>query len=191
MRYLFLLFIFSPSLCIAESPVAWGIQDLMSGLSKIQETRATFVEFKYLKVLKRPLESSGTLLFKSPGHLEKHTLLPKVESLILDKEMLSIEIQSRNLKRTLLLHDYPEVWALVESIRSTLAGDLNTLQKYYTYELIGDAQHWKLTLHPIEVKARKFVSEIHFSGQVDHVASIETFDDNGDHTLMNISEDIK
>lgn len=191
MRYLLILWFAFPALCFADTPAKWGMQELMTGLAKIQETKATFIELKYLKVLKQPLESSGTLYFKSPAHLEKHTLQPRVESLVLDKELLSINIQSRNIKRTLVLHDYPEVWALVESIRSTLAGDLNALQQFYTYEFSGDARHWQLALKPIESKARQFVNEIHFSGQDDHVESIETIDSNGDHTLMKITEEIK
>jgi hypothetical protein len=187
MRYLSILLIYFPALCFAEAPAIWGMPDLMAELAKVQETKATFVELKYLKVLKQPLESSGTLYFQSPAHLEKHTLQPKAESLVLSNEMLSIEIQSRNIKRTLVLRDYPEVWALVESIRSTLAGDLSALQQLYKFELAGKAQSWQLKLQPIEIKARKFVSEIHFSGQGAYVESIETFDANGDHTLMKIS----
>ena len=102
-------------------------------------SQGKFVEKKYLSVLNKPLESSGTLLFQSPAHLEKHTLLPKAESLVLDQGVLTIENSARNIKRTLVLQEYPAVWAFVESIRSTLAGDLPMLERFYTIKLEGNA----------------------------------------------------
>ena len=98
----------------------------MQGLAQRPTSQGKFTEHKYLSVLNRPLESSGTLMFQAPGHLEKHTLVPKAEDLVLDQGVLTIDSKARNIKRTLVLQEYPAVWAFVESIRSTLAGDLAT-----------------------------------------------------------------
>ena len=133
-RALIFLLLCLPPLCRAETPT-WGVAQLMQGLAQTKTAQATFTERKFLSVLSRPLESSGTLLFQAPGHLEKHTLKPKVESLVLDQGVLTIDSKARNIKRTLVLQEYPSVWAFVESIRSTLAGDLPTLERFYQTEL--------------------------------------------------------
>src|SRR4051812_34487838 len=66
----------------ADAP--WGIEQLMQRLSQVKSARATFVERKHLRVLNAPIESSGTLVYTAPGYLEKITLKPRPESLVLD-----------------------------------------------------------------------------------------------------------
>lgn len=189
MRTLFLLLLCLPALCRAEDTPAWDSKQLMLGLAQVKEARGKFVERKFLSVLNRPLESSGTLLFQAPAHLEKHTLAPKVESLVLDQGVLTIESKARNIKRTLVLQDYPAIWAFVESIRSTLAGDLPMLERFYKIELDGDAAHWKMRLLPIEPKMREMMREIRISGHGNWLDIIETLEPNGDHALMKVVED--
>src|SRR5262245_52393649 len=88
----------------ADSP-AWDIGKLMHGLAQVRSAKATFVERKHLAILTVPLESSGTLLYVAPSRLEKHTLEPRAESLVLEREGLTIESKGRS--RTLDLQDYP------------------------------------------------------------------------------------
>ena len=180
---------FYPALSGAETASTWDVRQLMQELSQVKEAKGTFTESKHLQVLSHPLESSGTLLFKAPDHLEKHTVAPKAESLVLDKGVLRIDNKARNIKRTLQLQDYPALWALVESIRSTLAGDLETLQRFYTIELDGNSSGWTMTLQPIELKMREVVSEVRISGHANIIDSIETREANGDHALMKIRMD--
>lgn len=173
----------------AAAPPGWGLPQLMQTLAQVKHAQGKFKESKYLSVLIAPMDSSGTLLFEAPGHLEKHTLKPKVESLVLDQGVLTIDNKARNIKRTLVLQEYPAVWAFVESIRSTLAGDLTTLQRFYKIKLEGDAAKWSLRLLPLEQKTRAVVSEIVISGSGSRVTSIETDEANGDHSTMTVVEE--
>jgi hypothetical protein len=190
MRVLFVLLCLTSSLAHAEAePAGWGLPQLMQNLAQVQTSRGTFEEHKYMSVLIAPLDSSGTLLFQAPGHLEKHTLKPKAERLVLDQGVLTIDSKARNIKRTLVLQEYPAVWAFVESIRSTLAGDLPTLQRFYKVRLKGTAEKWSIRLLPLEQRTRQVMSEIVISGHGTRVISIETTESNGDHSLMTIVED--
>jgi len=194
MRFLLLL------ICLVSAPVTvaedrsqeateWGLPQLMHGLAQRQGSQGKFIERKYLSVLNRPLESSGTLKFDAPGHLEKHTLVPKAEDLVLDQGVLTIDSKARNVKRTLVLQEYPAVWAFVESIRSTLAGDLTTLERFYRITLEGDATKWRMRLLPIEQKTREMVREIVITGRGDRVVEIEMRESNGDHSSMTVVEE--
>jgi hypothetical protein len=189
MRTLLTLLLCFPALCQAETASSWDVRQLMQGLAQVKQAKGKFIERKFLSVLNRPLESSGTLLFQAPNHLEKHTLTPKVESLVLDQGVLTIDSKARNIKRTLVLQEYPAIWAFVESIRSTLAGDLPTLERFYKIELEGDAAHWKMRLLPIELRVREVMREIRISGHDNRVDSIETLESNGDHALMKVLDD--
>jgi Outer membrane lipoprotein carrier protein LolA-like len=193
MRALLLLLLVSSVVHAEEevlaAPAGWGLPQLMQSLAQVQSSQARFTERKYLAVLIAPLDSSGTLLFQAPGHLEKHTLKPKAESLVLDQGVLTIDNKARNIKRTLVLQEYPAVWAFVESIRSTLAGDLPTLQRFYKVSLKGNATRWSMQLLPFEQRTRQVMSEIVISGRGAHVTNIETTEANGDHAMMTVVEE--
>lgn len=194
MRFLILLLGLASAFAQAEdeSPAAtagWGLPQLMQSLAQVKSSQGKFTERKYLAVLIAPLDSSGTLSFQAPGHLEKHTLKPKVESLVLDRGVLTIDSKARNIKRTLVLQEYPAVWASVESIRSTLAGDLPTLQRFYKIKLKGNASRWSMLLIPLDQTTRQVMSEIVISGRGARVTNIETTESSGDHSTMTVVEE--
>jgi outer membrane lipoprotein-sorting protein len=177
----------------AEPPSnpAWGIEQLMQRLAQVKTVKATFVERKDLRILNAPLEFSGTLFYSAPGHLEKHTLLPKPQSLILDEDRLTIEDQAKKQRRNLMLQDYPVIWAFVESIRSTLAGDLQALSRFYRVELEGGENQWRLVLKPSEPKMHSLVSEIRISGARSRIRTIDVMEAGGDRSVMTITEDAR
>ncbi len=178
-------------LCLSAVPALaeeWGLPQLMRSLAQVQNAQGRFVERKFLSVLNRPLESSGTISFRAPDHLEKHTLAPKVEDLVLDQGVLTIDSKARNIRQTLVLQEYPAVWAFVESIRSTLAGDQPTLERFYMIKLEGDAERWRMQLLPRERRTREMVREIIISGRDNRVTSIEMSESNGDRSTMKVVE---
>ena len=177
----------------AEEPeqdaLAWTINELMHGLAQVKKSRATFVERKFISLLKTPLEYSGTLTYSAPGHLEKYTLLPKPESMVLDQDNLVVQSGEAHQKRTLSLQNYPAVWAFVESFRSTLAGDITTLNRFYHVTLEGRPKQWLLILRPIDAQIKNLVSEIRISGSLEQINTIETREAGGDYSVMNIRKD--
>lgn len=195
MRRLFAaLLLFAVGMCSAApagtTPAAgWGVEQLMQSLAQVKTARGKFVERKYLAILSAPLEFSGVLVYTAPGRLEKHTLLPKPESLVLEQDHLTMENKARNQRRTLVLQDYPVVWAFVESIRSTLAGDLQTLNRFYRISLEGSDDQWRLLLAPSEPKMQAMVSEIRISGSKNRIRTIEIIEAEGDRSVMTVAED--
>jgi len=171
-----------------SSASAWGLEQLMQRLGQVESVQGKFVERKHLRILDAPIEFSGTLIYKAPGHLEKHTLSPKPQSLILDQDRLVVEDGTKKQRRTLLLQDYPVVWAFVESIRATLAGDLKALTSFYKVELEGSENQWRLLLRPSEPSLQSMVSEIRISGQRHSVRVIEIVEGEGDRSVMTITE---
>lgn len=168
---------------------AWTINELMHGLAQVKESKVTFVERKYLSILKTPLEYSGTLAYNAPSHLEKQTLLPKPESMVLDQDNLIVQSGAANRKRTLSLQDYPVIWAFVESFRATLAGDIGTLSRFYSVTLEGHPKQWLLILRPLDPKMKSLISEIRISGSLEQISTIETREAGGDYSVMSISKD--
>jgi Outer membrane lipoprotein carrier protein LolA-like len=175
--------------CLPGAAAEWGVADLMRSLGQVKQARGRFVERRDLAALTAPLRSSGTLVYVAPGRLEKHTIKPAPESLVLEGERLTIEKVEGGPKRVLNLPDYPVLWAFVESIRSTLAGDLGTLNRFYRVELSGRESQWRLVLVPIEPKMREVVREIRIEGRGDWVGSIAVFEAGGDRSTMTITRE--
>jgi outer membrane lipoprotein-sorting protein len=165
---------------------AWDLQQLMDTLAQSKSGRATFVETKHIAVLDKPVESSGELLFTAPDRLEKRTLKPKAESMVVNGGELLVE-RGRQ-KHHLQLQAYPELAAFIDSIRGTLAGDRKTLERSYRLSLEGSAEHWTLQLLPSDDKMLAVIKSIRIAGVRDQVRSIEISQADGDRSLMAIEK---
>ena len=170
----------------AESS-AWNLARLMYELAQVKTSQARFVERRYVGILTAPLESSGTLLYVAPDRLEKRTLSPRVESMLLEGDRLTLESEQPKRRRSIRLDDYPAVGVFVESIRSTLAGDLAALKRLFQLALEGDEQRWRLVLRPGEPNMQELVSEIRIGGSRGTIDSFEFLEPNGDHSTMTIT----
>ena len=175
-------------LAMAAAPAfaAWDLQQLMDSLAQNKSGRATFVETKRLAVLSRPIESSGELLYTAPDRLEKRTLKPQPESMVVDGDSLSVERGNR--KYQLQLQAYPEIAAFIESIRGTLAGDRKALERNYRLSLDGSPEAWVLELLPLDEKMKAVIQRIRISGTRDQVRTIEISQSDGDSSLMAIEK---
>lgn len=179
------------ALAVEQEPRAasWTVAKLMLGMSQVKKSRATFAERKYLSIMDIPLSSSGTLEYIAPDRLVKHTLRPKPEKLTLNKDKLVIQSGGAGEARTLSLQEFPSVWAFVESIRSTLAGDAETLNRFYKVSLKGHQKQWQLTLRPTDPQTKNMVNEILIMGSMDQINTIEIHELGGDYSVMSISRD--
>ena len=85
------------------------------------------------------------------------------------------------------LRENPAVAVLVESIRSTLAGDLASLTRTYSAGLDGDAAAWKLKLRPLDPSLATLVERIEIAGSQAQVRTIEIFQADGDRSVMSLA----
>jgi outer membrane lipoprotein-sorting protein len=172
----------------AAQPPAWTVDQLMRALAQRPHAQAEFVETKYLRLLSSPLTLRGRLSYRAPDWLEKRTLAPSEEILLVDGERLTVEIPVRRIHRSFTLQELPVVWAFVESIRATLRGDRAGLERFYRLELDGEVRHWLLSLRPRDPKMEAVISEIRIGGAGGRVASIEILEARGDRSVMRIRE---
>jgi outer membrane lipoprotein-sorting protein len=168
----------------ASTSSTWTLDRLMAALAQRKSGRATFTETKYLSIASQPVESSGELAFVAPDHLEKNTLSPKPEHLVVDGDMLTVE--RNNHSYTLPLARYPELGAFIESIRATLTGNRPALEQTYQVALTGSGDDWTLTLTPRDPRMLKAVSTITLEGTGDVLHSVAIEQPGGDHSLMRL-----
>jgi outer membrane lipoprotein-sorting protein len=168
----------------AAFAAGWDLDQLMQSLAKIKSGRASFVEKKTIAMLDRPVESSGELLYTAPDRLEKRTVKPKPETMLVQGGTMTFERGTQ--KHVMQLSEYPELAGLIDSIRGTLAGDRRALERSFKLKLEGGAERWTLTLMPTDAKLARSVHLILISGVRDHVATVDVTQTDGDRTLMTI-----
>ena len=171
-------------LAMAPAQAAYSVDQLMAELAQNAGGRARFVEKRFVALLDKPVVASGEMLYSPPDRLEKRTLQPKVEILVLDKDTLSLERDKRRL--SISLSSRPEAQAFVESIRSTLAGNRQALEEHYRLELQGESADWTLVLLPTEPAIAALLQRITVSGSKKQVRRIEYLQADGDRSVLSI-----
>jgi hypothetical protein len=158
---------------------------VMGALAERKHGHVSFTEKKFIAMLDKPVESSGELLYDAPDRLEKKTLKPKPEDLVLAGGVVSAQRGKHHY--TLDLKQYPQVLPFIESIRATLAGDRAALARVFKVDFGGDFEHWTLDLVPLDAKLAKTVEGIHIEGEKDFIHAVEIREADGDRSLMTIS----
>lgn len=161
-----------------------NIQQLMESLAKAKPNHATFTEKKYIALLDEPVESSGELFFVAPDQLEKRTLLPQAETLLVNGNKILIERGNKTYYFT--TQNLPELGVLINSIRGTLAGNQRALESSFHLKLTGNIDEWTLQLSPTNEKIQKLLKYIHIAGHQSQIQSIEVFQVDGDRSHMRI-----
>jgi outer membrane lipoprotein-sorting protein len=158
---------------------------LMRLFAASKSVKAEFAERKFVKILDAPVESNGELLFKAPDRLEKRTLLPRPEILVIEGSKVSIERGS--FKRTMSLDDFADMASLVRSLTATFRGDQVSIEQYFNWKLSGSINKWQLVLKPKTSKLFITLREIRLAGDNSYVHTVETTLTDGDRSLMTLS----
>ena len=147
----------------------------MRAMRAVPERRDAFTEERAIPELDLPLPSSGVLRWRAPDRLEKHTTSPIDERLVVEGGRLLYERADRGLRREFGLDDQPEMRALAEAVRATLAGDLPALSRHYEVGFDGSpAAEWRLALVPHSARVRAAVQRIVVSGRGAQVLAVDT-----------------
>lgn len=174
--------------CLAASVAAaadFNVHSLFASLAKERPDRAIFRERRFLALLDKPLESSGELVFTPPDRLEKRTILPKQERLVVERDLVTLERGGKT--QSLSLRENPAIAVLVEGLRGTLAGDLAALTRTFSVALDGSPARWRLILRPLDTGGATLVDRIEIGGGERQVRTVEIFQSDGDRSVMTLS----
>jgi len=170
---------------LSATSAQWSVTDLMSALAARGSAEATFTELRYVPVLDAPVRSSGTLRFVAPDRIEKRTIQPRVESLVLAGDQLTLTQGPKS--RTLALSDLPDNGLAIASLRGTMAGDLTTLRRGWNVALHGERQGWVLDLTPESGAVAKFIESVQIEGREDQIDRIEIRQADGVRSVMQVT----
>jgi hypothetical protein len=180
----------APLLCSAAGSTGDPavFEELLKLLAERRHGRVAFTEVQQLSILDQPLYSSGELRYDAPDRLEKRTLEPRAEDLLLENGILTVERNHR--RHSVPLRDFPQAVPFVESLRATLAGDRAALERYFTVHFSGNLDRWTLELTPADATLRRSVRRIQIAGEHDRVRTVAIDQSDGDSSTLTIGSDL-
>ncbi|MFO1418901.1 MAG: LolA-related protein [Methylotetracoccus sp.] len=164
----------------------WTLERLLARIAPHDEGTARFSETRYLSVLTAPLKSSGVLRFRRPDFLEKQVLRPTKELLRVEGNRVTLDDGGGGSPRTMDLDDYPQILAMIASIRAPLTGDVAMLNRLFQVSVGGSERRWLLALTPRDARVAELLRAVYIRGREDVITAIEIQQRNGDRSEMAI-----
>lgn len=160
------------------------LERVMGMLAQRRHGEVKYVERDYLGILERPVISAGVLIYAAPDHMEKRTVRPRAEALIVDGDVATVQRGRRSYRME--LSAYPQVAPFVDAIRDTLAGDQGALERVFTVGFEGTVAEWRLRLVPLDKKVAGRVRRVEISGGRDEIRTVEILQADGDRSVMTL-----
>ncbi len=163
-----------------------SLDAILALLAQHPHGHALYSEEVRSALLQRPLHSSGELFFDAPDRLEKKTLQPVAQDLIVEGEVLTM-VRGKH-RRSMQLGDYPQLTPLLVGMRATLAGDRATLEKNFQLSFAPSGAGWVLHLQPLASAGAPLYKHIEIRGTEGKVQGVTLERADGERTLMSLSE---
>lgn len=146
--------------------------------------RAEFVQSRQIAAMKRPLVTSGRLLFS-----QQHGVLWLIEQpyhigYVLAEDRV-VEIASDGSRRERGPRDVPGLAQVGRVFRAMLGTNTSALQEHFEVKAKVDAQKWELVLTPRQAQLAQFLSGMQLSGSR-FVESISVSEAGGDSTQIRL-----
>lgn len=125
--------------------------------------RAEFTQSKQMAALKRPLVTTGRLVFS-----RRHGVLWQIEqpyrmSYVLGEERI-VEIASDGTRRERGLRDVPGLAQVGRVFRAMLGANTAALREVFEVRVQGDLVKWEIELKPRQAQLAQFLSGLQLSG---------------------------
>ncbi len=171
---------------VAGASDGWSLNQTLAAIAAEKSDELLFTEFRHIPILEGPpIEVSGRLRFEAPSSMIKAVEADKPERLVVDGDTLRIEKQGEPTKE-IRLSAAPPVKGFVESFRATLAGDRETLERFYHVVFDGTRSNWRMELKPRGDKLGFALDLILIEGNRGVIRTFTTYEASGNYTVMKI-----
>lgn len=161
------------------------LAQLLAEFAQHPHAHARFAEQTTSRVLAHAVDTTGELSFDAPDHLEKRTLTPVAEDLVVEGE--NVTMTRGQHRRSFQIGDFPGLRPLLEGLRATLAGDLAALTAHFAVSCEPTDAGWLLTLRPLPGDRQPLFQRIQIRGRDGRVQSLQIERGDGERSLMTIT----
>jgi hypothetical protein len=170
-------------LLLTSSPaICQDLETLGRTLARVPPVTASFVEYRFSRVLKRPARASGMLEYRADGVMVRNVQSPRPER----SEVVGGEVHVQRGDRpvqTIPLQRAPQLRILLASFRALLDGRLEALEQDFTLSLTVTEGSWNLELRPRDKRIARYLSRIEVYGNGSRPHCLEAMEPDGDATL--------
>lgn len=171
---------------VFESPVVesnsatfWKIAETLNR-RKLFENR--FKQEKHIKVLKRPLVSSGTIVFSAKHGLCWETKTPFTSTLSITVNGIYQRMAGESF-RPVAADKHGVASDITSVFLAVFSGDRKILEQNFDMYLLGTASKWTIGLRPKQRILKMILKAIVLKGSTT-ITAIELWEDNGDRALI-------
>ena len=188
--------------CMLSMPVAnatgnnWTVKRLMQELSQVSYASLNFVETRQSMFLSTDMIIEGKIQYRAPDYIEKVTVSPMAEKIVVDGDTMLVEKLGDAKKRDAVMEtkhysieSHPVLKATVGSIRYILAGNSEMLGEYYDMVISGQCENWTLELTPRTAEISDYARKIILSGNESSILKYVTILADGDESVMTLTYD--
>lgn len=151
-------------------------------LDKHAVVHAEFSQSKQMSGLKRPLQTSGQLVFARQYGVLWQIEQPYKISYILSEDKV-VEIAADGSRKERLARDLPGLAQVGRVFRAMLGANTAALREYFDIQAKGDASNWSLTLTPRQAQMAQFIEQMDIAGGT-FVGAIRIQEKGGDATQI-------
>jgi len=169
-----------------------ALTTLSQQLAPSAQAKGDFTQYRYLKVLKKPLISKGNFLFSKQLGIIWQQTAPFMSTLILQAGRLTQidsqgQIQVTKAQQSAAASQMSQLMPTL--LNALLSGDLHTLQQHFTLSLApADNKHhqWLLGLIPTDPLVQKIMPRLVLIGQ-QRIETLILFSDKQDRSRIEFS----
>jgi len=143
------------------------------------------MQTKQMMALKRPLISSGKLLYSREYGVLWQIKQPYRISYVLGEDKV-IEISADGTRKQRNMQDMPGMAQVGRIFRAILGGNTASLKSYFSVSAQGSREKWRLQLTPNQAQVKQFLSGLQLEGG-EFLDSMRISETSGDSTLIQFS----
>lgn len=163
------------------------LDQLLASLARIEGLRARYHEEKRITLLKRPLQSEGTIEFAAPDLLLRRVEQPEPATMLLKGDTLRVADASGT--RSIDLQSNPLVRQFVLTFVHVLSGDRSALERLYSLRFSRvEPARWRLELTPRQPDLARLIERATLEGEDTRVEQMTLAEANGDSTVLRFSQ---
>lgn len=161
---------------------AAGIEALEKRIARQPPISTQFVEYRFSRVLKRPLTSSGTLEYRADGVMARLSETPYRERTEVHGDEVVVAREGRP-ERRISLQRAPQLRLLLDTFRALLEGRLEPLRADFDLGIVEHGAHWTLTLKPRAPQIARHLARIEVHGAGERPLCMQALEPDGDAAL--------
>jgi hypothetical protein len=163
------------------------LNEVMGQLAAVKNAKSNFTEKRFLKLVKDPIESSGTLTYAAPDRFEKHTTVPLQERMTVERHLVTLQVGNKRPQQIMIDH-HPALAAITDAFRGALSGNTALLRNTFKVSADGQRKKWTLNLVPTEQQQLRYIRAIKVSGADNAIEGVEVLQADGDRSVMALTK---